>query len=148
MTDAKRILALFRQRPNTEICCTELVMGQFFGTKKIIEYTGRLKNARDILGCTCGEDKNSCTASEHIVNTRKGFYKFITQVEVVKPREEQVVVNLQELKQRREALRDEYREAKAKGDQMHMKIVEIRGKAIKNAIEQEERSKLIKESLF
>lgn len=148
MTDANRLLAFFRDNPNRDVCCTQLVAGEFYGHKKIIEYTGRLKDARDILGCTCGKDKNSCTASEHIINTRKGFYKFVTSVEVIKPREEQIMVTLDELKQRRKALVSEYLEAKKKGDEMHMRIVEIRGKAIKNAIEQQERAELIKSSLF
>jgi hypothetical protein len=144
MTDANRLLAFFRDNPNREICCTELVAGQFYGTKKIIEYTGRIKDARDILGCTCGEDKHSCTAPEHIVNVRKGFYKFITKVEVVAPTQEYFMFTLDEMQKKREELIKKYREAKAKDDKVMMKIIEIQGKAIRNAIDRER----IKKSLF
>lgn len=143
MTDTQKVLKLFRENPNKELNHRIIVVDM-----GISEYTGRIRNARVELGCTCGEDKATCTAPEHIVNTRKGFYKFVTSMDVVKPRQEQIMVTLKELKQRRESLVEEYLEAKKRGDQMHMKIVEIRGKAIKNAIEQQERAELTKASLF
>ncbi len=109
MTDTQRVLKLFRENPNMELNHRIIVVEM-----GISEYSGRITNAREELGCTCGKDKDACTASEHIVNTRKGFYKFVTSVEVIKPREEQIMVTLDELKQRRKALVSEYLEAKKK----------------------------------
>ena len=51
---------------------------------------------------------------------------------------------LDEMQQKREELVKKYREAKLKGDEVMMKIIEVRGKAIRNAIDREQ----IKKSLF
>lgn len=43
----------------------------------ITEYSGRISDLRKNFGCTCGENKSTCTANEHIINTRKNYYKYI-----------------------------------------------------------------------
>jgi hypothetical protein len=95
MTDAQRILQLFRTSQGRRISCAELVEGNYFGSKKIIEYSGRITDARKIIGCSCGKDPNACTASEHILNIKRNWYQYrgsLDVVEVIRTREEQVVM--------------------------------------------------------
>jgi predicted HAD superfamily Cof-like phosphohydrolase len=51
---------------------------------------------------------------------------------------------LEEMKRKREELAKRYREAKKNGDEQMTKLIEIQGKAIRNAIDKEQ----IKRSLF
>ena len=114
MTDTLRVLQLFRQYANLEFNHRKIV-----DDLRISEYTGRIVDAREVLGCTCGKDKNTCTAREHIVNTRKGYYKFITPVKPFVPPMETLIDPEVQL----EKLRDQYREARKNGDQWKMEQI-------------------------
>lgn len=124
MTDVERVLQLFRNFANIEINHRKIV-----DDLRISEYTGRIVDTREVLGCTCGKDKDACTAREHIVNTRKGYYKFITPVEPFTPPETPKLSVEDEL----EKLRDQYREAKKNGDELKMKMILRLVDNIKNA---------------
>lgn len=72
--DWQRILEYFRSRPDQEInAYNELVVNNLH----ILEYTGRISDARKQIGCNCGRgNPKLCSAGEHIINTRKGYYKY------------------------------------------------------------------------
>jgi len=114
MTDTLRVLQLFRQYANLEFNHRKIV-----DDLRISEYTGRITDAREVLGCTCGKDKSTCTAREHIVNTRKGYYKFITPVKPFVPPVETLIDPEVQL----EKLRNQYREARKNGDQWKMEQI-------------------------
>ena len=114
MTDCERVLQLFRNFANIEINHRRIV-----DDLRISEYTGRIVDAREVLGCTCGKDKDTCAAREHIVNTRKGYYKFITPVKPFTPPEAPKLSVEDQL----EKLRDQYREARKNGDELKMKMI-------------------------
>lgn len=133
MTDRERLLAFFRENPNREVnAYTELVAGGL----QILEYTGRISDVREHLGCTCGQDINQCRATEHVQNTRKGYYKFVTAHETHK---EPISVSLTSLNAKRNALAAKWISAKEAGNTSLMRIIEIQGRAIKNAIDLEQR---------
>lgn len=124
MTDVERVLRLFRDHTNIEINHRMIV-----DDLHISEYTGRITDARDKLGCTCGRDKKSCTALEHIVNTRKGYYRFVSKTPVWKPAP--VVVTLG-VDQQLAKLRQQYKQAKARGDEVQMDVIKRLAERIKN----------------
>lgn len=76
LPDWKRILYYLKDRGDKEVNINTLIRGQFYGTKRIIEYTGRISDARKKLGCTCGENTETCKADEHIISTRRNFVKY------------------------------------------------------------------------
>lgn len=137
MTDKDRLLQFFRSNPNREVNAYLEIVGP--EGLRILEYTGRISDVREDLGCTCGQDQNSCTASEHIQNTRKGYYRFVTKFIEKRP----VSVPLAELEAKRQALRAKYVEARANKDEMGMKIIEAQGRAVKNAIDLHNRTNSI-----
>lgn len=108
MSDKTRLLALFRQSNGRLITSSEMIDGRFDNGKRIIEYTGRLKDARDEMGCTCGEDPKKCLGSEHIVNVRTNFYQYQTTRPVV----EEVIPTLEiekpDYEKQRKALAKKY----------------------------------------
>lgn len=124
MTDVNRVIQLFKDNPNREINHRRIV-----DDLRISEYTGRITDAREILGCTCGKDKTTCQSTEHIVNTRKGYYKFITPVKPFVPPVETTIDPQRQL----ERLREQYREAKKNNDTQSMKMIELMAKNIKTA---------------
>lgn len=134
MTHKNRILKLFRNSGGRLISSSELVMGEYYGTKKIIEYTGRITDARRELGCTCGENKHTCQAQEHIVNVKTNWYQYqssLPQKEVVIPEREKTMVTYttdQQLKK----LREQWRQAKLTGDLERMKWTEKMAHRLKN----------------
>jgi len=129
MTDKQRLLGFFRSNPNREVDAYTEIVG--VDGLRILEYTGRISDVRKDLGCTCGEEPLYCQATEHIINTRKGYYKFVTK-EVEKPA---VEVDLATLQARRELLAKAWVKAKADGDKVTLAIIEGRGKIIRNMIE-------------
>lgn len=129
MTDKQRLLGFFRSNSNREVnAYTEIVGPEGL---RILEYSGRISELREDLGCTCGKEPLYCQAQEHILNTRKGYYKFITH-EIEKP---SVSVDLQSLQARRELLAKAWVKAKAEGDTKSLSLIEARGKIIRNAID-------------
>jgi hypothetical protein len=148
MTDAQRILQLFRTSQGRRISCAELVEGNYFGSKKIIEYSGRITDARKIIGCSCGKDPNACTASEHILNIKRNWYQYRGSLDVVEVRKEQIMVSVEELEQKRNELATAYREARANGDATRMKILEARGKMIRNSLDLQRKLNEVKTALF
>lgn len=124
MTDTQRVLQLFKDHANQEINHRMIVDGL-----RISEYTGRITDARVELNCTCGKDKTTCTAREHIINTRKGYYKFVTPVAPpVLPVEKKL-----DPEEQLEKMREQYREAKKNNDQRRMNMILRLVDNIKNA---------------
>lgn len=123
MTNKNRILALFRNSNGRLISSTELVMGEYYGTKKIIEYTGRICDARKELGCTCGESKQTCEAQEHIVNVKTNWYQYQSSLpkrEVVGLQRESIMLSTEQQLIR---LRQQYVAAKKAGDTTKMELI-------------------------
>ena len=132
MTNKNRILALFRNSNGRLISSTELVMGEYYGTKKIIEYTGRICDARKELGCTCGESKQTCEAQEHIVNVKTNWYQYQSSLpkrEVVGLQRESIMLSTEDQLAK---LRDQYRRARESGDEMRMDLIKKMAHRIKN----------------
>lgn len=147
MTNKNRILALFRNSNGRLISSTELVMGEYYGTKKIIEYTGRICDARKELGCTCGESKQTCEAQEHIVNVKTNWYQYQSSLpkrEVIGLQRESIMLNTE---QQLAKLRDQYRRARDQGDEMRMDLIKKMAHRIKNPPEKYFRE-TVKQSLF
>ena len=147
MTNKNRILALFRNSNGRLVSSTELVMGEYYGTKKIIEYTGRICDARKELGCTCGESKQTCEAQEHIVNVKTNWYQYQSSLpkrEVVGLQRESIMLNTE---QQLAKLRDQYRRARDQGDEMRMDLIKKMAHRIKNPPEKYFREE-VKQSLF
>lgn len=144
MTDCERILALFRNSFERRINVNEIVDGKYFGSKKIIEYSGRITDAREEMGCTCGKDKKSCTASEHIINVKRNWYQYRSdkvevKKEVVKP------VNIAEVTRKLAILKEEYRKAQNDADK---KLIEVRGKALRMSLEDKRLESQVVQALF
>lgn len=99
MTDRDRLLAFLKANKGREInAFTEIVNGLH-----ILEYTGRLTDCRKKIGCTCASGL-FCSAKEHIVNTRKGYYKYVDnsiKTDVVE-RSEEMLTYEEKLKKRAE----------------------------------------------
>ena len=153
MNDTQRVMSLFRASKGRMITNHEIIRGQFYGVKPVLEYTGRISDVRKIFECSCGQDKDACTASEHIISVgnNKFIYKSEQTEEIKKQNEIRTVsINLNSLKTKLLKLRGEYKSLK-ENDPMR-KVIEVRGKAIRNAIDMEmDRRKLeddIKASLF
>lgn len=151
MNDMTRVLLLFRQSAGRMITNHEIIRGQFFGTKPILEYTGRITDARKEINCTCGKDKKSCIALEHIISV--GDNKFIYKSSLVKqiPQEidqEVKKVDINELKAKRIRLLSKYQKLKSEGkkESIDAKIILSRGLLVRNSIDIElERRRLSQE---
>lgn len=148
MNDTQRVIALFRASKGKMITNHEIIRGQFYGIKPILEYTGRISEARKEFGCTCGQDKDTCTASEHIISV--GDNKFIyksQQTNELKKQEETkpVFIDINELKTKLLQLRSQYKSLK-ESDPMR-RVIEVRGKAIRNAIDLEMDRKRLKQEV-
>lgn len=134
MSDKTRLLALFRKSNGRLISSSEMVDGKFDNGKRIIEYTGRIKDARDAMGCTCGEDPKRCVSKEHIVNVKTNWYQYQSTKTF---RAEEIPVIKQEkpdYKKMRELLVIEYRNEK---DAFKRELIKQKGLAIKKLIEQQ-----------
>lgn len=70
-THKQKILALFKENEGHEINHRRIVVDL-----GISEYTGRITDLRRDFGCTHGEG-TPCTSDEHIINTRKNYYKYL-----------------------------------------------------------------------
>lgn len=138
MNDTQRVMSLFRASKGRMITNHEIIRGQFYGVKPVLEYTGRISDVRKIFECSCGQDKDTCTASEHIISI--GDNKFVyksQQTEEIKRQSEVVPVAIDLNKSKTELikLRSQYRSMK-ENDPMRG-IVGARGKAVRKAIDME-----------
>lgn len=133
MTDKDRILAHFRNSGGRLISCSELVDGRFYGTKRIIEYSGRITDARKEVGCTCGQDKDTCTADEHIRNVKTNWYQYSSiKKEEVKNAPtldvNGVSIRINNLKADLESYRGLYVKMRAEGNTRELKEIESKAK--------------------
>lgn len=114
--------------------------GKEFNHRKIIdsppiglgisEYSGRLTDIREDIGCTCGKDRDTCTATEHIINVRKNFYKYINSRMVKPVAEPPEPIDIGEVKRKLHRLRVEWTKNVDKRS-----IIEIQAKALTNILE-------------
>lgn len=72
MTDAERVSTYFRNSEGRIVNHREIIEGL-----RISEYSGRIVDVRRDWGCTCGQNKNTCDAIEHIVNVKRGYYRYL-----------------------------------------------------------------------
>lgn len=140
MIDRDRILALFRHSGGRLITSGEMVAGQFYGKKPIIEYTGRITDARNELGCTCGQDQSTCKAQEHIRNVKQNYYQYVSSLPKkpkLEPTEEKLAPsNLASAVLQRNQLRKEYKMMIETGrqDTIDARLILARGKTLSRAI--------------
>lgn len=140
MTDAQRILALFRHSNGRLITSGEMVAGQFYGKKPIIEYTGRITDARNELGCTCGQDQSTCKAQEHIRNVKQNYYQYVSSLPKKPKLEPTETFDVEVVKKMavltRSGLVQEYKELQAKGleNTTDAKLIALRGKMLNYAM--------------
>lgn len=125
MTDWQKVQRLFEHSNGRIISPMEII-----NHIHSVEYTGRIKDARNDWKCICGDDSHSCTATKHIVNIGKNkyIYKGISKP-VIKPPE--IKVSEGEVKYKLSLLRDEYRKAQNDTDK---RLIELRAKALKNIL--------------
>lgn len=153
MTDKERILQLFRNSHGILINVNTIIDGQFYGTKRIIEYTGRISDARKELGCTCGVSVQHCEATEHIQNVKTNWYRYVCNeaetntIEAVEIDSEAVQKKYSQLQKQWKQLRDQYRHTPNKETLSQLKILEVQGKAVARSLELAERTQDIKEAL-
>lgn len=122
--DWQRLQVFFESNEGREVnAYTEIVINM-----RILEYTGRITDLRHHFGCVCASGQ-TCYSDKHIVNTRKGYYKYLsdTTKEIMDTPQDKLA-----------DLRQQYVEAKKAGDEVKMKLIEIRGRAVKLAIEKQE----------
>lgn len=72
MTDVERVENYLRGTQGAEFNHRRIV-----DDMRITEYSGRISDVRRKWGCTCGQDKTTCMAIEHVQNTRKGYYRYL-----------------------------------------------------------------------
>lgn len=124
MSDVDRVLKLFRGSSGRLISSGEIIDAKFDNGKRIVEYTGRITDARERIGCSCGKDPKSCYADEHILNVKTNWYQYRSRrkVEVIP------ILNLKpDYAKQREDLLEEY---KKESDPMKKEIIKQRGLAV------------------
>lgn len=84
MTHKEKILKLFRENEGKEINHRRIIDSEPAGLG-ISEYSGRITDLREDFGCTCSESQFGCTAKEHIVNTKKNYYRYESSLPQRKP---------------------------------------------------------------
>jgi hypothetical protein len=118
----------------------ELHSWQIIQEMHILQYNARLYDAKELIGCVHGKHGNpNCTATEHIISDKDNHFIFKRDTAV-----KETMVDLQELIRRRDDLR---RQWKAAGPE-DKRILEIRGKALTNAIEQAKFTQNVKDNLI
>lgn len=120
--DGERVLSFFQNHPNEERSHREIVVGM-----GISAYTERIGDARKIIGCTCQIDAQECEATEHIINTRKGYYKFITSYQFAS----YANVQIKDIENRLAALREAW---KRERNSIKRQIIEARAKSLQLAL--------------
>jgi hypothetical protein len=125
MSDVDRVLKLFRQSNGRLISSSEIVDAKFDNGKRIIEYSGRITDARERMGCSCGKDPKSCYSYEHIVNVKTNWYQYRSNRKTT-----EVIPTLQlrpDYTKQREELLNEYRN---ETDALKKEIIKQKGLAV------------------
>lgn len=73
-TDILRVEEFFRNSKGRLVDLKEITVGM-----DITEYSGRISNVRTKWSCTCGQNKLTCEAVEHIKNIRKCKYRYVNK---------------------------------------------------------------------
>ncbi|MFM1793913.1 MAG: hypothetical protein RL642_298 [Bacteroidota bacterium] len=124
MSDVDRVLKLFRGSNGRLISSGEIIDAKFDNGKRIVEYTGRITDARERIKCSCGKDPKSCYADEHILNVKNNWYQYRSRRKV----ETIPILNLKpDYVKQREDLLEEY---KKESDPMKKEIIKQRGLAV------------------
>ena len=131
MTHADIVEKLFRSSLGRNVNLHEIL------AKGIVEYSGRITDVRKRWNCTCGKDSATCTASEHIVNVKTGWYRYIGKFREVDVVHTNFDTNSrkQSLQQRIEGLRKQWKDA----DSIRKTEIEKEGKLLKVQLELIER---------
>lgn len=142
MSDVDRVLKLFRQSNGRLISSSEIVDARFDNGKRIIEYSGRITDARERMGCSCGKDPKSCYSQEHIVNVKTNWYQYRSSRKVA-----EVIPTLQlrpDYMKQREKLREQYRK---ETDLFKKEIIKQKGLAISALIDKQKQEDEFVESI-
>lgn len=131
MTDSLRVLSYFRKSGGQLISNAQIMAGDYFGSKPIATYTARITDARDLIGCNCGIDQNTCKAKEHIRNVKKNWYQYVGVKPEIKKEPAQSYVDVNLLKRQLEELRVRYTSAEG----VQKDIIRIQGQALKRSLE-------------
>jgi len=138
MINKLRILKLFENSGGRLISNGEIVAGNFYGTKPIIEYSARICDARKLIGCLCGNSKGLiCRSDKHIKSVKKNYFQYINnsidtrdKIMSTPPREE--ITETKSVDKQLGELRQKWTIAKSHGNKFQMKALETLGKKIKN----------------
>ncbi len=142
MSDVDRVLKLFRQSNGRLISSSEIVDAKFDNGKRIIEYSGRITNARERIKCSCGKDPKSCYSNEHIVNVKTNWYQYRSSRKVA-----EVIPTLQlkpDYSKQREELLEEYRR---ETDLFKKEIIKQKGLAVAALINKQKQEDEFVESI-
>lgn len=131
MTDVQRVLQLFRTSHGKLISNSTVLEGQYYGTKQILNWSARITDARDLIGCNCGIDQTTCQATEHIRNVKKNWYQYINDKQEVVKAPAHVWVNVSEVEQKLAELRKQYVTA----PKWRRTVIEMQAKALKRSLE-------------
>lgn len=136
MTHADIVEKLFRSSQGRNVNLHEIL------AKGIVEYTGRITDVRKRWGCICGKDSSTCTANEHIVNVKTGWYRYIGKFREVDVVHTNFDTNSrkQSLQRRIEELRKQWKDA----DSNTKSQIEREGKLLKVQITLLERAETSK----
>lgn len=72
---AQRILDFLREYPNTERSGMN-----FYFRMGIEDWRDHVNEARELIGCRCGESPGLCESKEHLVEPKKDYLKLVTPV--------------------------------------------------------------------
>lgn len=144
MTSKERIYAYLKTLEGREFSHRKIIDSAPMGLG-ISEYSGRFSDLRKDFGCTCGEDPTTCTATEHILNTRKNFYKYISGApKAERTYEYREMPTESDVKAKLNDLRAKYRDIQEKlatangimkvNLERDLQIITIQGKALKRAM--------------
>jgi autonomous glycyl radical cofactor GrcA len=132
LTNTERVLKLFKASNGVLISNSQIIAGQFYGSTPIAAWSARISDARVVLGCTCGEHDEMCTASEHIRNVKKNWYQYTNDVKPVVKVESEAHVNIRDLEKRINDLINEYN---SEPNEWKRSLIKVRGTALRRSLE-------------
>lgn len=129
LTDGEKVLEMFKSQPGKWVNHRYIIVDM-----GISEYTGRIGDARNLIHCTHGDKTIKCTAEEHIINVKKGWYMYegkpgtVTyQLDIEKPDYTKQYLDLREA-------------YKAETDPFKRELIKQKGLAAKALMEQQKQT--------
>lgn len=130
MTHAEKVQQLF-ENSNGKIITPMDVINYI----NSIAYSERITGARNKWGCSCGNNPDTCTATQHIINIGKNkyIYKGIKKAE---PKKETIKpVSQAQIGYKLQLLREKYRKAENDTDK---RLIQLQANILKNTLVKQE----------